>query len=39
MSTDITAFNPFDYFESQAEINDYLATCFADEDPGVFLRL
>lgn len=31
-------FNPFDYFETQKEINAYLEECFKDEDPNVFVN-
>jgi probable addiction module antidote protein len=37
MTTETTAWNPFDYFESQEEINQYLADAFLDDDPRVFL--
>ncbi len=30
-------FNPFDYFETQVEINAYLVACFQDDDPNVFV--
>lgn len=32
------AFNPFDYMETQEEINAYLLECFNDEDPQVFVN-
>lgn len=31
-------FNPFDYMETQEEINAYLLECFNDEDPQVFVN-
>ena len=31
-------FNPFDYLETQEEINAYLQECFNDEDPQVFVN-
>ncbi len=31
-------FNPFDYMETQEEINAYLQECFNDEDPQVFVN-
>ena len=37
MKTETTPFNPFDYLESQAEIDAYLAEAFRDENPHVFL--
>lgn len=36
MGIKTTPHNPFDYFETQAEINDFLRDCFNDEDPRVF---
>ncbi|MGW8159361.1 MAG: helix-turn-helix domain-containing transcriptional regulator [Desulfoprunum sp.] len=30
-------YNPFDYLESEEEINEYLSAAFNDEDPHVFL--
>ena len=32
------AFNPFDYLETQEEIDAYLQACFDDEDPRVFIN-
>jgi len=37
MAEKLKSFNPFDYFETQAEINAYLEECFRDEDPNVFV--
>lgn len=34
----IKPFNPFDYFETQDEINAYLEECFRDEDPNLFVN-
>ena len=31
------AFNPFDYMETQEEINEFLIDCFDDDDPKVFI--
>ncbi len=31
-------FNPFDYMETQAEIDAYLLECFNDDDPQVFVN-
>ena len=31
-------FNPFDYIETQEEINIYLAECFKDENPNIFIN-
>lgn len=30
-------FNPFDYIESQTEINEFLQECLEDDDPNVFV--
>ncbi|WP_299011768.1 addiction module antidote protein [uncultured Shewanella sp.] len=32
-----TPFNPFDYMETQQEINDFLRECLDDDDPSVFV--
>ena len=32
------AFNPFDYMETQAEVDAYLLECFNDEDPQIFIN-
>ena len=32
-----TLFNPFDYMETQEEINEFLTDCFNDDDPKVFV--
>ncbi|MPY24415.1 addiction module antidote protein [Shewanella sp. YLB-07] len=37
MNTITTAFNPFDYMDTQEEINAFLRDCLADEDPNVFV--
>jgi probable addiction module antidote protein len=37
MGTAIKNFNPFEYFETQEEMNVYLAECFADDNPNVFV--
>ena len=37
MKTETGPWNPFDYLESQDEINQYLADAFLDEDPRIFL--
>jgi probable addiction module antidote protein len=33
-----TAFNPFNYMETQAEIDAYLLECFNDENPNLFVN-
>lgn len=30
-------FNPFDYFETDAEVLDYLTDCYNDDDPQLFV--
>lgn len=30
-------FNPFDYLETQSEIDAYLLECFQDDDPQLFI--
>ncbi len=37
MGNSIKSFNPFEYFETQEEMNAYLAECFADDNPNVFV--
>jgi probable addiction module antidote protein len=37
MKTKTAPYNPFDYLETQEEINDYLTDAFIDDDPRVFL--
>ncbi len=37
MSKSTTPFNPFDYMETQEEINAFLRDCLEDEDPNVFI--
>ncbi|MDO4222613.1 MAG: putative addiction module antidote protein [Acinetobacter sp.] len=32
-----TKFNAFDYFETHAEIMEYLDSCFNDDDPELFV--
>ena len=31
-------FNPFDYLETQEEINEYLSECFKEDDPQLFIN-
>jgi probable addiction module antidote protein len=38
MPEKLKPFNPFDFFETQEEINAYLQECFRDEDPNVFVN-
>ena len=37
MQNQTTPFNPFDYMDSQDEINDFLRECLEDEDPNLFV--
>ncbi len=37
MSKSTTPFNPFDYMETQEEINAFLRECLEDDDPNVFI--
>lgn len=37
MPNQTTPFNPFDYMDTQDEINDFLRECLEDEDPNVFV--
>ena len=32
-----TTFNPFDYLETQDEMNEFLRECSEDDDPNVFV--
>ncbi|MFV0576507.1 MAG: addiction module antidote protein [Vibrio sp.] len=32
-----SSFNPFDYMNTQEEINEFLQDCLEDEDPAVFV--
>ncbi len=37
MTLKTTPYNPFDYLETQEEINEYLTDAFQDDDPRVFI--
>ncbi|MGV3000841.1 addiction module antidote protein [Vibrio sp.] len=37
MNNKTSPFNPFDYMETQEEINDFLRECLEDDDPTVFV--
>lgn len=37
MNNKTSPFNPFDYMETQEEINDFLRECLEDDDPAVFV--
>lgn len=36
MKTKTIQYNPFDFLETDQEINDYLTDAFMDDDPRVF---
>ncbi|TMN96877.1 addiction module antidote protein [Pseudoalteromonas sp. S558] len=38
MTLQISDFNPFDYMETQQEINTFLEDCLADDDPNTFIE-
>ncbi len=38
MGIETKAFNPFDYMETQDEINAYLLDCFNEDNPQVFIN-
>lgn len=38
MAEKIKPYNPFDYLETQEEVNAYLEECFRDEDPNIFVN-
>jgi probable addiction module antidote protein len=37
MTLKISPYNPFDYLETQEEINEYLNDAFQDDDPRLFI--
>lgn len=37
MNNKTSLFNPFDYMDTQEEINDFLRECLEDDDPAVFV--
>ena len=37
MPNKTSPFNPFDYMDTQDEINDFLRECLEDDDPNVFV--
>jgi probable addiction module antidote protein len=37
MTKQTSPFNPFDYMETQDEINEFLKECLEDDDPSVFV--
>ncbi len=38
MTVKTKLFNPFDYLETQEEINEYLSECFKEDDPQLFIN-
>ena len=38
MALQTSDFNPFDYMETQQEINTFLEECLADDDPNTFMK-
>lgn len=38
MSIKTSAFNPFDFMDSDEEIHAFLVECFQDEDPQIFVN-
>lgn len=38
MSIKTKTFNPFDYMETQAEIDAYMLECFNDDNPNLFVN-
>ena len=38
MTIKTNAFNPFNYMETQTEIDEYLLECFNDDDPKLFIN-
>ncbi|ASM55085.1 hypothetical protein PNIG_a3153 [Pseudoalteromonas nigrifaciens] len=38
MALQTSDFNPFDYMETQQEINTFLEECLADDDPNTFIE-
>jgi probable addiction module antidote protein len=37
MTEQLTEFNPFEFMETQEEINEFLMECYQDEDPNTFV--
>ncbi|OUR61473.1 putative addiction module antidote protein [Colwellia sp. 39_35_sub15_T18] len=37
MSKQLTEFNPFEFMDTQEEINEFLMDCYQDEDPNTFV--
>ncbi|MCI2285484.1 putative addiction module antidote protein [Colwellia sp. MSW7] len=37
MTEKLTEFNPFEFMDTQEEINEFLMECYQDEDPNTFV--
>lgn len=37
MTEQLTEFNPFEFMNTQEEINEFLMDCYQDEDPNTFV--
>lgn len=37
MTEQLTEFNPFEFMDTQEEINEFLMQCYKDEDPSTFV--
>ena len=37
MAEQLTEFNPFEFMETQEEINEFLLECYQDDDPNTFV--
>jgi probable addiction module antidote protein len=37
MANQLTEFNPFEFMDTQAEINEFLHDCYQDSDPSTFV--
>jgi len=37
MTEQLTEFNPFEFMDTQEEINEFLVDCYQDEDPNTFV--
>ncbi len=37
MAEKLTEFNPFEFMDTQEEINEFLMECYQDEDPNTFV--
>jgi len=37
MAEQLTEFNPFEFMDTQEEINEFLMDCYQDDDPTIFV--